>query len=61
MVMIGGPGEDGEGPKFDPQSEEFQAAEEACGDLLGEMRPGSGGTNVAPSGGESGPSTEVQP
>ncbi len=42
MVMIGGPGEDGDGPKFDPQSEEFQAAEDACGDLLGEMRPGSG-------------------
>ena len=59
-VMIGGPGEDGEGPKFDPRSDEFQAAEDACGDLLGEMRPGSG-TNVAPGGGESGPSTEVQP
>jgi hypothetical protein len=59
-VMIGGPSEDGEGPKFDPRSEEFQAAEEACGDLLGEMRPGSG-TNVGPGGGESGPSTEAQP
>ena len=52
-VMIGGPGEDGDGPKFDPQSEDFQAAEDACGDLLGEMRPGSG-TNVAPGGGDSG-------
>ena len=41
MVMIGGPDEDGAGPKFDPRSEQFQAAEEACGDLLGEMRPGS--------------------
>ena len=59
-VMIGGPGEDGEEPKFDPRSDEFQAAEDACGELLGEMRPGSG-TNVAPGGGESGPSTEVQP
>jgi hypothetical protein len=60
MVMIGGPGEDGEGPKFDPRSDDFQAAEEACGDLLGTMRPGSG-TNVAPGGGGSGPATEVQP
>ena len=51
-VMIGGPGADGEGPKFDPRSDEFQAAADACEDLLGEMRPGAGG---------SGPSTEVAP
>ena len=59
-VMIGGPGEDGDGPKFDPQSEDFQAAEDACGDLLGAMRPGSG-TNVAPGGGDSGAGLEVRP
>ena len=54
-VMIGGgPGEDGEGRSSIRESDEFQAAEEACGDLLGEMRPGSG-TNVAPGGGESRP------
>ena len=29
-VMIGGPGDDGEGPKFDPRSDEFQAAQEAA-------------------------------
>lgn len=60
MVMIGGPDEDGAGPKFDPRSEEFQAAEEACGDLLGEMRPGSA-PSVQQDGGASGPSTGVQP
>jgi hypothetical protein len=57
-VMIGSPGDEGEGPRFDPRSEEFQAAEEACSDLLGEMRPGG---NLTPGGGSSGPSTEVQP
>jgi hypothetical protein len=60
MVMIGGPDEDGAGPKFDPRSEEFHAAEEACGDLLGEMRPGSA-PSVQQDGGASGPSTGVQP
>ena len=60
MVMIGGPGEEGEGPKFDPQSEEFQAAEDACGDLLGEMRPGSG-PSVQQDDGASGSGTGVQP
>ena len=53
-------GEDGDGPKFDPQSEDFQAAEDACGDLLGAMRPGSG-TNVAPGGGDSGAGLEIRP
>jgi hypothetical protein len=52
-VQIGG----GDGPKFDPSSEEFQAAQEACGDLL----PGDGqfGFNVGKTDGtESGPSTD---
>jgi hypothetical protein len=57
-VMIGAPGDDGEGPRFDPRSEEFQAAEEACSDLLGEMRPDG---KLTPGSAGSGPSTEVQP
>jgi hypothetical protein len=57
-VMIGAPGDDGGGPLFDPRSEEFQAAEEACSDLLGEMRPGG---KLTPGSAGSGPSTEVQP
>jgi len=52
-VMIkGGPGEDSSGPKFDPSSKEFQAAQDACQSLL----PG-GGFNT--SGG--GPSTNEAP
>jgi hypothetical protein len=53
IVKIG-PGEDG--PNFDPSSDEFQAAQEACEDLM----PGDGkfGFNVGGTDGtESGPST----
>jgi hypothetical protein len=40
-VRIGGPGQ-GEEPRFDPESSEFQEAQEACADELGELRgPGS--------------------
>ena len=47
FVQIGG----GEGPNFDPSSEEFQAAQEACGDLL----PGDGpGFSVGGANGEDG-------
>jgi hypothetical protein len=54
-VMIGGP--DGEnGPKIDPESSEFQEADEACRDLLGEFGRGPGGPSVS-SGGE----TQVKP
>ena len=57
MVRIGGgPGtEGGQGPAFDPRSEEFQAASEACRAEFGELMPGGG------PGGDSGPSVEVAP
>src|SRR6185312_5705061 len=49
MVMIGGQDEGGAGPKFDPRSEEFQAAEDgalavgvASTGMLGAMPPSSG-------------------
>lgn len=35
IVRIGGPGE----PGFDPESEQFQAAQQACGSLLEAARP----------------------
>jgi hypothetical protein len=40
-IIVGGP--DGEGPGFDPQSDEVQAAFEACGDLLEGAAFGPGG------------------
>jgi hypothetical protein len=43
-IAVGG-GPDGEGPGFDPQSEEVQAAFEACGDLLEGAAFGPGGGN----------------
>ena len=57
MVRIGGgPGtEGGQGPAFDPRSEEFQAASEACRAEFGELMPGGG------PGDDSGPSVEVAP
>jgi hypothetical protein len=55
MVRIGGgPGsEGGQGPEFDPNSEEFQAASEACRGEFGEQMPGGG------PGGDGGPDFEV--
>jgi hypothetical protein len=52
FVQIGG---GGEGPKFDPESEEFQAAMDACGENLPGGGPGFsvGGAN----GNDDGPST----
>ena len=60
MVRIGGgPGSNGgntgNGPAFDPGSEEFQAAAEACRSEFGEFLPG-GGPSV-----ETGPGTETAP
>jgi hypothetical protein len=59
MVRIGGPataaGGNGEGPAFDPRSEEFQAASEACRAEFGELMPGGG------PGADGGPSVEVAP
>ena len=52
-----GPG--GEGPNFDPSSDEFQSAQEACGELLpGDGKPGFsvGGTD----GSVSGPTTKEE-
>lgn len=45
-IVAGGP--DGEGPGFDPQSEEVQAAFEACGELLEGAAFGPGGGNFDP-------------
>ena len=45
-IIVGGP--DGEGPGFDPQSEEVQAAFEACGELLEGAAFGPGGGNFDP-------------
>jgi hypothetical protein len=42
-IIAGGP--DGEGPGFDPQSDEVQAAFEACGDVLEGAAFGPGGGN----------------
>ena len=60
MVRIGGGpaaagGEGDEGPAFDPRSEEFQAASQACRAEFGELMPGGG------PGGDAGPSVEVAP
>ena len=35
-MRIGGPGDD---PVFDPESEQFRAAQQACGSLLEAARP----------------------
>ncbi len=45
-IIVGGP--DGEGPGFDPQSDEVQAAFEACGELLEGAAFGPGGGNFDP-------------
>lgn len=45
-IVVGGPG--GEGPGFDPQSDEVQAAFEACGELLEGAAFGPGGGNFDP-------------
>ena len=45
-VIVGGP--DGEGPGFDPQSDEVQAAFEACGEVLEGAAFGPGGGNFDP-------------
>ena len=45
-IIVGGP--DGEGPGFDPLSDEVQAAFEACGELLEGAAFGPGGGNFDP-------------
>ena len=46
--------EEGSGPDFDPNSDEFQEAQEACGDLLpGKIQVNGSG----PGGGGAGPQT----
>lgn len=45
-IIVGGP--DGEGPGFDPQSDEVQAAFEACGEFLERAAFGPGGGNFDP-------------
>jgi hypothetical protein len=58
MVRIGGgPGSNGgEGPAFDPTSDEFQAAAEECRAQYGDLFPGPGGD-----GSDGGPSVETAP
>jgi hypothetical protein len=57
MVRIGGgpASNGGEGPAFDPRSDEFQAASEACRAEFGDQMPGGG------PGGDGGPGLEVAP
>jgi hypothetical protein len=45
-IIVGGP--DGEGPGFDPQSDDVQAAFEACGEFLERAAFGPGGGNFDP-------------
>jgi hypothetical protein len=45
-IIVGGP--DGEGPGFDPQSEEVRAAFEACGEILEGAAFGPAGGNFDP-------------
>ena len=64
-VQIGGPGGGGDGPKIDPESPAFQAAQNACQHILsdaGVKGIGAGGgpsTNGAGPGASTGPSTET--
>jgi hypothetical protein len=62
MVRIGGgPGSNGgEGPAFDPGSDEFQAAAEECRAQYGDLFPGPGGDSSGDSSG-GGPSVETAP
>jgi hypothetical protein len=46
FIGVNGDAGDGQQPAFDPQSEEFTAAEEACRPLLGEFAPTGGGPRV---------------
>jgi hypothetical protein len=57
MVRIGGGSRSngGEGPAFDPRSDEFQAASEECRAEFGDEMPGGG------PGGDGGPGLEVAP
>lgn len=58
MVRIGGgPGSNGgEGPAFDPRSDEFQAAAEECRAQYGDLFPGPGGDS-----GDGAPGVETAP
>jgi hypothetical protein len=60
-VMIG-PGPDGgSGPKLDPESPVFQAAEDACRDLMGEFGRGGAGPGFSTQQGVPADDVEVKP
>jgi hypothetical protein len=61
-VMIGrGPDGGGQGPAFDPQSAEFQAADETCRAEVGDFGRGPGGGPGFSTQGGPGGATEAQP
>jgi hypothetical protein len=60
-IQVGGPGNKGSGPKFDPQSPAFAAAQTACQHFLNDAGLGKFGAGPATGPGPQSPSASAQP